>query len=701
MRKVHQIIVLTLGFLGTVCTAAEPMTYPSTRRELVRENYFGVTVEDPYRWLEETSSTEVIDWASAQSRFARAALDTANRKYYLRSLFKQVANEQRTPPVFVGKRVFNIFKPEGKDRHVLTWAESEDVPAKILLDINSWPRGQNLKNLNFDKNGKLIAYIASDDTEGVGTIQILNVDTGQVIDRIENFNVNKQFEIAPDGQGLYYIGTYELLYHKLGSPTKSDSPVIRSGQLPPGYSPQILSTSQNGHWLFIASNAVTIKTSHGNVYRRLYYAKNLAQSTPPIFFATSDLNGVSGDIVDSFDATDGFVYRFTRHMSPNGKILRIREDNIGSGQWVTWVPESNNLNLMSASIWSGYMFLNYLKDVSSQVLVKNLASGEISELKLPAFSQANLPSVQSPFYSYESLTTPLTFYRLDPKTMQSTLYLKEKSSIEPDQFSLRQVFVSSKDGTKVPMFILMKRDLALNGNTPFIVSGYGGFNEINLPTYQGQLVPWLKAGGGYALVNLRGGGEYGDQWHQAGMLHNKQNSFDDMIAAAEYLISHGYTKPAKLGVLGGSNGGLMVAAVVTQRPELFGAAVARVPLTDMIRFPKMGEGEKWIPEYGSPNSEQDFKSLYAYSPYHHISLTQKYPAMLFVTSFGDSRVTPIHAMKAVAALQANATTEKPILLRVLSEKGHFPTTIPPLARSLAETFGFFMDQLGLANNTKM
>ncbi|HEV7534519.1 MAG TPA: prolyl oligopeptidase family serine peptidase, partial [Acidimicrobiia bacterium] len=503
---------------------------------------------------------------------------------------------------------------------------------------------------------------------------------------------------TPTGDGFYYTwvptdpgvpaaerpGRAEIRFHALGTDPAGDA-VVRpaSGDPEQFVGPSL---SWDGRWLF----AYVVTYTHTDLYFRDLRAsgggewRTLVAGVPAHF---------------SVEAWKDRFYITTDEGASRYRVLRADPSAPDRSQWKEIVPEAADAVLKSVSVVGGRLALAYLRNAASQLEVRTLDGTPVRTITLPGIgSSAGLtgrPDGDEAFYDFSSFTQPPEIWRTSVSSGARRRWAKRDVPVDPKPYTVEQVFYASKDGTKVPMFLVHRRDAPKDGTTPFLLTGYGGFGINVEPSFSSSLYAWLEAGGGYAVANLRGGGEYGEDWHRAGALGNKQNVFDDFIAAGEYLVKEGWTKPERLAIEGGSNGGLLVGAVLTQRPDLFKAVDCEVPLLDMVRYHLFGSGRTWVSEYGSADDEAAFRWLYAYSPYHHVKAGTAYPAVLVASSDSDDRVDPLHARKMTAALQA-ASTGGPVLLRIEAHAGHGGAGL--VSASVAKTvdvYAFLFDQLGM------
>ena len=673
-----------------------PLTYPTTRTVDASDIHFGVKVADPYRWLEDGKSPEVQSWLAAQNKLARSYLDALPGRDGLEKRYAQLLRiDTITAPGRAGDRYFYMKRKASQEKAVLYWRDAppaiKDLPlaapnlfsseAHVLIDPNQFIATNNasLGAAAPTLDGKLLAYSLKPNNADEATLYVKDVASGRDLpgEVIEGAKYADPSWL-PDGSGFVYTylppadpahpedrpGLAVVRYHKLGTDPKHD-PVIhaRTGDATKFISAYV---SRDGKWIFFVQQ-------NGWDKNDLYYqplngqpTADLADNWKPIV--------VGKDFLYSLTPWQGQGYILTNEDAPHYRLYKVGLDNPRRSKWREIVPESPTSVLQGVSVVGNHLVLDELENVTSQVEIRDLEGKPIRKLDLPGLGTvAELegePDHDELFYGFVNFTEPLKIFQTSVTDPSQKLWDEIKVPVDPTPYTVEQKFFESKDGTKIPMFIVHRKDILLDGSTPFLIYGYGGFGVSETPFFSPGFYPFLEAGGGYALVNLRGGGEFGEKWHQDGMLLKKQNVFDDCIAAAEYLIHEGYTKPERLALRGGSNGGLLAGAVLTQRPDLFRAVVCEAPLLDMIRYPLFGSGKTWIPEYGSPDDPEQFKALYAYSPYHHVKPGTAYPSVLFCTPQNDDRVAPMHAFKMTAALQAATSGPNPILLRLETQSGH-------------------------------
>ena len=512
-------------------------------------------------------------------------------------------------------------------------------------------------------DGKLLAYGIRQGGEDETDVHILNVDQKKnlpdQLPRARYFSVSFNRE----GTALYYTRFDKegprVYLHQLGADTSKDRKLFGDG-----YGPgKIISSkvSEDGRYLLL-----TVRHGAAAMKSEIYFQDIAGQG--PI---TPLVNDIEARFL--IEAAGPTAYVETDWQAPNGRILAVDLNKPARENWREVVPTSASA-IQDFSLVGDRLAVNYLENVTTRIKLFDGTGMQVGDLKLPGLGTASTPSGRwknaEAFFSFTSFAYPTTIFRFDVASGATTVWFKPKLPIDPERFVVEQVFYSSKDGTKIPMFLVHRKDLKRDGSNPTLLTGYGGFDISRTPAFSAQAAVWLEEGGVFALANLRGGGEFGEAWHKAGMLEKKQNVFDDFIAAAEYLIQQKYTSPDRLGIQGGSNGGLLVGAALTQRPELFGAVICAVPLLDMVRYHKFLVARFWTPEYGSAENAEQFPYIYAYSPYHHVRAGVKYPAVMFVSGDSDTRVAPLHARKMCALLQARTGSDRPILLHYDTKGGH-------------------------------
>ena len=683
------------------------LDYPSSRQSDQIDDYHGTKVADPYRWLEDLDSEETKAWVEAQNQITLNYLGEIYAREPIKQRITQLWNyEKYGIPFKQGARYF-YFKNDGlQNQSVLYTLTSLGAEPTVLLDPNQLSEDGTvaLSGLAISEDGKLMAYGLSTSGSDWNEWKVRDVETGEDFADHLKWVKFSGASWTHDGQGFFYsrydepneatqleaLNYYQkLYYHKLGTPQIEDSLIYhRPDQKEWMFGGGV---TEDGRYLIIS-------VDRGTEPKNLVFYKDLQTPDSPVVELISEFESSY-----SFIDNDGAIFWFRTDLeAPRGRVIAIDINNPQRENWREMIPQSEE-TLESVGLLNNQFVADYLKDAHSSIKIFNLDGSFVREVELPGIGSAGGFGGKrydtETFYSFTSFTTPPTIYRYDMVSGESTMFRQPNVNFHPDHYETQQVFYSSKDGTQIPMFITHKKGLRLDGNNPTLLYGYGGFNVSLTPNFSVSRLVWMEMGGVYALANLRGGGEYGEEWHQAGIKLNKQNVFDDFIAAAEWLINHQYTKPKKLAILGGSNGGLLVGACMTQRPELFGAALPAVGVMDMLRFHKFTIGWAWCSDYGSPDHPEEFKALYAYSPLHNLKPGTAYPATLITTADHDDRVFPAHSFKFAAALQAVQAGEKPVLIRIETKAGHGagkPTS--KMIEELADEWAFLVRSLDIKFN---
>lgn len=659
-------------------STSQPLNYPKSRKADQVDDYHGTLVADPYRWLEDPDSEETKAWVEAQNQVTFGYLSEIPTRETLKQRITKLWNyEKYSTPFKKGDRYF-YFKNDGlQNQSVLYTLTSLDAEPTLLLDPNTLSEDGTvaLSGLAFSKDGKLLAYGLSRSGSDWQEWQVREVETGlDLSDQIKWVKFSGA-SWTDDNQGFFYsrfdepneatkledLNYYQkLYYHKLGTPQSEDSLIYeRPDQKEWGFSGRV---TEDGNYLIIT---VFLGTDPKN----LVFYKNLQDPDSPVVELIKEF-----DASYSFIGNDQSVFWFSTDLdAPRSRVIAIDTNHPAQAQWQEVIPQADE-TLEGVGLLNNQFVADYLKDAHSSIKIFDLDGSFVREVELPGIGSVGgfngLRYDTETFYSYTSFTTPATIYRYDMVSGESTIFRQPQVDFNPDDYETKQVFYPSKDGTQVPMFITHKKGLQLDSNNPTYLYGYGGFNISITPNFSISNLVWMEMGGVYAVANLRGGGEYGEDWHQSGTKLNKQNVFDDFIAAAEWLIGAQYTSPQKLAIAGGSNGGLLVGACMTQRPDLFGAALPAVGVLDMLRFNKFTIGWAWCSDYGSPDNPEEFKALYAYSPLHNLKPGTAYPATLITTADHDDRVVPAHSFKFAAALQEAHEGEQPVLIRIETKAGH-------------------------------
>jgi prolyl oligopeptidase len=659
-------------------TASSSLTYPSSRQVAQVDEYHGVSVSDPYRWLEDPDSPETQAWVAAQNELTFSYLSQIPARDRIKDRLTQLWDfEKYGIPFQQGDRYFYSKNDGLQNQSVLYTLKSLEAEPRVLLDPNLLSEDGTiaLSGIAISDDGKRLAYGLSTSGSDWQEWKVRDVESGEDLSDLVQWVKFSGASWTHDGNGFFYSRYDEpnektrleqvnyfqkLYYHRLGTPQSEDILIYeRPDQKDWGFSGGV---TEDGRYLVIS---VWLGTDP----RNLVFYKDLAAPDAPVV-----------ELINAFEASYGFVdnlgsklFFHTDLDAPRSRLIAIDLAQPERSQWQEVVPEAAE-TLEGAGILNHQLVVSYLKDAHNQVKIFDLEGRFVRQVELPGIGSVGGFSGKKEdtetFYAFTSFTTPNTIYRYNLVTGESTLFRQPTVDFNPQDYETKQVFYRSKDGTQIPMFIVHRRGLTLEGGNPTLLYGYGGFGISLTPAFSVSNLVWLEMGGVYAVPSLRGGGEYGEDWHQAGTKLNKQNVFDDFIAAAEWLIEHKYTSPQKLAIHGGSNGGLLVGACMTQRPELFGAALPAVGVMDMLRFHKFTIGWAWTSEYGSPENAEEFKALYAYSPLHNLRPGTAYPATLITTADHDDRVVPAHSFKFAAALQAAHKGPNPVLIRIETKAGH-------------------------------
>jgi prolyl oligopeptidase len=651
--------------------------YPPTKKGDVKDTYFGTEVEDPYRWLEDDNSPETAEWVKAQNKLTFDYLGKLPYRNEIKTRLTELWDYPKfgTPFKEAGKYFF--YKNDGlQNQSVLYMKDKLDGEPKILLDPNTLSDDGtvSLSGIEITPDAKYLIYRISRSGSDWNEIFVKNIETGEILpDRIKwvKFSGTSWYDggfyyscfNAPEaGNELSKSNENHLVkYHKLGTDPSND-PLLMSD---PEHPKRNMGVGLTEDKRFIILTKTESTSGNSCAFREMNSPKK--EFIPLMEGFESDFNVI--------DNVDEFLIVHTNYKAPKYRILKIDSRNPQESNWVELVPEKENV-LQSASLAGGKIVLDYLKDAHSHVEVYNYDGAFDYVLELPGLGTSDASSGKKndpeAFYNFSSYNTPGEIYKYDFITKQSSLYFRPEVKFNPKDFEVNQVFYTSKDGTKIPMFLFHKKGIVMNGNNPTLLYGYGGFNISMTPAFSVSRLFFVENGGILAVANLRGGGEYGEDWHKAGTKLQKQNVFDDFIAAAEYLISQKYTSSEKLAIQGGSNGGLLIGAVTNQRPDLFKVALPAVGVMDMLRYHKFTIGWAWATDFGtSADSEEMFKYLYNYSPYHTIKKGTAYPAVLATTADHDDRVVPAHTFKYMARLQEYGAGNKlPLLVRIDAKAGH-------------------------------
>ncbi len=656
----------------------QPLTYPTTHQADQVDDYHGTKVADPYRWLEDPDSDETKAWVEAQNKVTFGYLEDIPQRESLKQRITKLWNyEKYGIPYKEGNRYF-YFKNDGlQNQSVLYTLTSLDGEPRLLIDPNTLSEDGTiaLSGIAISDDGNRMAYGLSTSGSDWQEWKVRDVETGDDLSDHLKWVKFSGASWTTDNQGFFYsrydepndatkledANYYHKLYdHKLGTDQSDDLLIYHR----PDQKEWMFngSVTEDGHYLIIY-------VSQGTDPKNLVFYKDLQTADSPIVELISEFEA-NFSLIDN----DGSIFWVQTDLdAPRGRVIAIDIHNPARQNWQEIIPQAPE-TLEDVGVLNNQFVADYLKDARSSIKIFDLNGAFVREVELPGIGSAGGFGGKrydtETFYVFTSFTTPATIYRYDMVTGERSLFRQPTVDFDPTQYETRQVFYPSKDGTQVPMFITHKKGLVLDGNNPTYLYGYGGFNVSLTPSFSISNLVWMEMGGVYGIPNLRGGGEYGEDWHQAGTKLNKQNVFDDFIAAAEWLIENHYTRPQKLAIGGGSNGGLLVGACMTQRPDLFCAALPSVGVMDMLRFHKFTIGWAWCSDFGSPENPEEFKALYAYSPLHNLKPGTAYPATLITTADHDDRVVPAHSFKFAAALQAAHAGDNPVLIRIETKAGH-------------------------------
>ena len=699
--------------LITLPAQGQNLEYPASKTVDHVDEYFDTKVADPYVWLEEDvrESEAVADWVEAQNEVTFGYIKQLPYREQIEARLTKLWDYEKYGTPFKRGGRFYYYKNDGlQNQSVLYRLDKLDGEAKVLIDPNAWSEDGTvaLGGLAFSDDGKHLAYGVQESGSDWRTWYVMEIETGKKLDdKIEWIKFGGA-DWSRDGKGFFY-GRYnkpvegeefqslnknqKVFYHRIGTDQSEDILIHEDPANPEwGFGPTV---TEDGKYLLI-----TIWVGTDSRYRVLY--------TP---LDGQNANGIVSrpkftELIDNFEneysfiGNEGSKFYFKSDLgAPKGKVLAIDVSATDRSDWETVIPEADE-SMESAGMVGDYIIVEYLKDAKTQVKLFDLNGKFVREVDFPGIGSANgfggRRHHTSTFYSFSSFNRPPSSYEYDLATGKSTLFRQAKVDFSPDDYEVKQVFYDSKDGTRVPMFIAHRIGIEMNGRNPVLLYGYGGFEISLTPGFSISRLQWMEMGGVFAMPNLRGGGEYGKEWHKAGTKTQKQNVFDDFISAAEWLIENKYTTPERLAIQGGSNGGLLVGACMTQRPELYGACLPAVGVMDMLKFQNWTAGRFWVDDYGSSgNSKEEFDALYAYSPYHNLK-PASYPPTLVTTSDHDDRVVPGHSFKFAAQLQASQQGEQPTLIRIETKAGHGagkPTS--KIIEQVADQWSFLVKHLGM------
>lgn len=673
------LLFAALTVLGSSSLTSAQTKAPPTRQDNVKESLHGVELIDPYRWLEDQKSPETRAWIDAQNGYTRAVLGKLPGREALKQRLGELLKvDAQGLPAQAGGRYFHMKRQANQDLSILYVRDGIEGKDRVLIDPHpmSTDRTTSINFLDVSEDGKMLAYGIRQGGEDEVVVQLFDVDGKK--DLPDRLTKARYFGIGikPDKSGFYYTKFEKegprVKYHAMGTDATTDAEIFGKGYGPD----KIIQTAltDDGKYLMIT-------VLHGSAARKTeVYVQDLAKKGP--------IQPIVNDVDARFRPAIGgdFMYLETNWNAPNGRILRLSLADPARDKWHEVVPTAPTV-IEGFYVLGGKLIVMYLQNATSKIKLMDLSGKPMRDLELPGLGAVSGFSGKwenrEAFFSFASFNTPPTILRLDLDKGDSTVWARQNVPVASDKIEVKQVWYESKDKTKVPMFLVHAKGLKLDGERPTFLTGYGGFNLSRTPAFSALVTAWVERGGVYALPNLRGGGEFGEDWHRAGMLEKKQNVFDDFIGAAEWLIANGYTKPEKLAIAGGSNGGLLVGAAMTQRPELFQAVVCSVPLLDMVRYHKFLVARFWVPEYGSSEDPKQFEYIRAYSPYHRVVPGTKYPALMMVSGDADTRVDPLHARKMTALLQSATGSDRPVLLHYDTKGGH--SAGKPVSKTIEDT----------------
>jgi prolyl oligopeptidase len=701
--------VAGIAVATTLLTAQQPageLVYPQTRKVDHVDTYHGVTVPDPYRWLEDDNSAETAAWVEAQNKVTFGYLEKIPYRRAMQDRIVALNNYERyAAPSRKGPYFFFRKNTGLQDQSVLYIQKGFEGTPEVLIDPNSWGTKTNPVPLTIfrpSKDAKYAIYGKSPSGSDWQEFHVMELATKKTLD--DTLEWVKVSDVAWAGDGFFYSRyptpdktkakagineNHQVFFHKVGTPQSQDQLVYSDPANPQRF--HIVETTDDERFA-ILSISERGKGKDGNAL----FVRDLSAGDKEFKPLIPDITNDTFTIIDSVG--DRLLIA-TNKGAPNTKVVSIDPKQPAETNWRVVLRERPE-PLESAGTAGGKLFATYLKDVTTRAYVHSLDGRLEHEITLPGLGTATGFGGERDstfvFYTFNSLNLPPTIYRYDIATKSSRVFRQPKvPGYDPAAFETKQVFYTSKDGTRVPMFLVHRKGLTLDGNNPTLLFGYGGFNVVQSPTFSAARLALLEQGAVYASANMRGGGEYGEKWHQAGMKLKKQNVFDDFIAAAEWLIANKYTSPARLAIQGGSNGGLLVGAVMNQRPELFRVAIPQVGVMDMLRFHKFTIGWNWAADYGSSEDADEFAALKAYSPLHNIKKGVKYPATLVTTADHDDRVVPAHSFKYAATLQELASHENPLLIRIETNSAHGASGLEKQLQVAGDIYSFILFNMGI------
>ena len=685
----------------SVSSESTTLVYPTTKKVAVVDDYFGTKVTDYYRWLEDDMSAETADWVKAQNKATHDYLAQIPYREKIKTRLAALLDYEKIGMPFIEGGYNYFYKNDGLQNQYVLYRQKGDAPAEVFLNPNEFSEDGtvSLASIEFSEDGSLAVYLISEGGSDWRKARIIDTETKKIL---ESELVDIKFSgLSWVGNAGFYYSSYDkpkgselsaktdqhkLYYHKLGT-AQSEDALVFGGTDAQKHRYVGGEVTKDGRYLLVSA---AVSTSGNKLF-----IKDLTKTNSALVAVVDNTNSDTELVSGKGDE----LLFITNKDAPNKRVVKVNAQQPTAEHWVDVIPETDNV--LSVSTGGQYLFAKYMKDATSFIQQYDLSGKKIRNIALPEVGTAGgfsgKDSQSKVYYSFSNQKTPSTSFSLDLTSGESTVHMKSKVKFDSDNFESKQVFYTSKDGTKVPMIITHKKGLVLDGTNPTILYGYGGFNVSLQPQFSSTRAAWLELGGVYAVANLRGGGEYGKKWHDAGTQMKKQNVFDDFIAAAEYLIKEKVTSTAKLAVMGGSNGGLLVGAVMTQRPELFKVALPAVGVLDMLRYHTFTSGAGWAYDYGtSDQSKEMFDYLLGYSPVHNVKAGTHYPATMVTTGDHDDRVVPAHSFKFAAELQAKQAGANPTLIRIETDAGHGAGT--PISKTIdqyADIYGFTLFNMGV------
>ena len=694
------------AILASTALVAQQLSYPATKKIDHADTYHGTRVADPYRWLEDDMSKDTEAWVEAQNKVTFPYLEAIPYRRQLRERLDALNKYERYGSPFRKGPYYFFSKNEGlQDQSVLYIQKGFDGSPDVLIDPNTWSKTGTTRLAGFapSADAKYAVYGVSEAGSDWTKYRVMELATKKTLP--ETLEWVKVSGIAWHGDGFYYSRypepaknkseksaineDHRVYFHKIGTPQSDDRQIYQDAANPQRFNTVDTTEDERFALLTVSDRG---KGKDGNALFARDLSRGQREFNPVIRDITNDSYGVVDNVGDKLLVQ-------TNRNAPNGRVVLVDPRRPAEASWKSVLPEKPE-PLMGVSTAGGKIFATYLKDVTTRAYVYGVDGALENEIELPGPGLAGGFGGNRDdtfvFYTFNSLNIPPTIYRYDIATKKSTVFRQPQvPGYNPDLYETKAVFYPSKDGTKIPMFLVHKKGLKLDGTNPTLLYAYGGFNVVQSPTFSATRLALLEQGFVYANANLRGGGEYGEQWHQQGMKLKKQNVFDDFIAAGEWLIANNYTSSERLAIQGGSNGGLLIGAVINQRPDLAKVAIPQVGVMDMLRFHKFTIGWNWIADYGSADNADEFKALYAYSPLHNIKAGAKYPATLITTADHDDRVVPAHSFKYAATLQEKASKDTPILIRIDTTSGHGSSSFTKGLDTTGDIYTFIMHNMGI------